>query len=645
MKNTIISRTFALLWVFIIGVGGFVPQLLAQKYTLVTSADELIPDDHYRYIFVFNRTSDSYAMSKNAGSNYREATKVTVKNQEIDLTGNSEVCPFILGGSDNAWTFYDENLQKYLTASQENLISTSEIGNNSKARIQFKDNAGTLLINFVSNTINRYLKYTTGTSKTFIVSNSYEGNTNIQIYRHRIITGTQPTELSYDVDTLNVTYGEGYKTPQLNNPNGLAVYYESSNTSVASINKDSGKLSLRNNTGTTTISAIYEGDDTFLPDTVSYTLNVTASLSAAGLFYKEVTQKDELLVGGQYIIVCEKAGVALGDDLSNGKGSRQAVDILDGNTIIISNITSKPLELTLTSQLGSGNYRFRLANGTGKYFASETSGTNLTTISNANSQSEWIVTFNDDNTRLQTKEHKNNSISYSPDNQYFKYYSSYNTDSYFATQLYRKVGRFELSEKVNCYGTYYTDFNYQMPEGVVGYAIYEEGLAEGALTPELAYQAKENVASGSALLLKSENAGTFYPAVIVLEDKVKAFEKAGDNLLKGTRNSENYTETEGDMLYYKLTTLEGNYPGFYWGAEEGGPFVLKKETSAYLAIPKIKASQGFRIDFFTGIEETHISPSTQQDIIYHLSGQRIFAPFEQLPRGVYIVNGKRILVK
>ena len=43
----------------------------------------------------------------------------------------------------------------------------------------------------------------------------------------------------------------------------------------------------------------------------------------------------------------------------------------------------------------------------------------------------------------------------------------------------------------------------------------------------------------------------------------------------------------------------------------------------------------------TGIDNPTTLPSTKEDEIYTLDGIRMKLPFERLPKGVYIVNGKK----
>ena len=87
-------------------------------------------------------------------------------------------------------------------------------------------------------------------------------------------TRTSPG-LAWSANSASVTYKElPYTLPSLTNTHNLSVLYSSSEETVATIDA-TGTLTIKNITGSTTISAEFEGNDDYLPQTVSYTLNVT----------------------------------------------------------------------------------------------------------------------------------------------------------------------------------------------------------------------------------------------------------------------------------------------------------------------------------------------------------------------------------
>ena len=74
----------------------------------------------------------------------------------------------------------------------------------------------------------------------------------------------------------------GFATPTLSNPNDLAVTYGSSNVEVATVNAETGAVTLVG-VGTTTITAKSEQTDAYYAGSASYTLNVIDTTPIAGL--------------------------------------------------------------------------------------------------------------------------------------------------------------------------------------------------------------------------------------------------------------------------------------------------------------------------------------------------------------------------
>ena len=103
----------------------------------------------------------------------------------------------------------------------------------------------------------------------------------------------------------------------------------------------------------------------------------------------------------------------------------------------------------------------------------------------------------------------------------------------------------------------------------------------------------------------------------------------------------------GNYYFYKLSLNKKSTPGsvgFYWGASEGAPFTYGKPKQAYLAVPKENAQnvQGFSFDGTTGITEVETSSDVTGEV-YTISGVRVNG--SNLSKGVYIVNGKKVIIK
>ena len=87
-----------------------------------------------------------------------------------------------------------------------------------------------------------------------------------------------PAGLAWSASDCTVKYGaQNPSFPTLENPNNLtSIQYSSSVPEVATIVATSGVLTIKG-TGKTTITATFEGDETYCSESVSYTLTVTCS--------------------------------------------------------------------------------------------------------------------------------------------------------------------------------------------------------------------------------------------------------------------------------------------------------------------------------------------------------------------------------
>lgn len=190
------------------------------------------------------------------------------------------------------------------------------------------------------------------------------------------------------------------------------------------------------------------------------------------------------------------------------------------------------------------------------------------------------------------------------------------------------------------YGTYYTEDAFVMPEGVTGYTITEKNRE--SLTLNAAYPANEVVPAKTALLLKAtETPATnqVFTYTIVNSDKVAPAE----NLLHGSVEATE-THVEGATAYYKLAQGEDGL-GFYWANANGTAFT-NGANKAYLAVKgNFSQMRGFSFESMTtGINNVVANTNNSKNaVIYDLNGRRVNSL--NAAKGVYIVNGKKIIVK
>lgn len=196
-------------------------------------------------------------------------------------------------------------------------------------------------------------------------------------------------------------------------------------------------------------------------------------------------------------------------------------------------------------------------------------------------------------------------------------------------------------ETAEGYGTYYTDRPFVMPEGAEG-GIIKGFDDEGILDIDYRYKAGDIVPANMGILLKGAPGTYDYEPTFYFE----APYAPGNNLLEGS--TEDMQLPESDDLYYMLSYDDnGENIGFYWGANFGRPF-LNKAHHAYFALPKSEAA-GAKAFLLGPNPSTGIGTVVENDdataTVYTLTGTKVTTPVDDLPRGIYIINGKKTLIK
>lgn len=195
------------------------------------------------------------------------------------------------------------------------------------------------------------------------------------------------------------------------------------------------------------------------------------------------------------------------------------------------------------------------------------------------------------------------------------------------------------------YATYYNDkLDVIIPEGIDAKCGVITDVNNGALTIDYRYAAgTKKIPAGNAVLVK---AGKAMQIPLIVSKHTKEKEVVAENMLKGQATTGEFT-ADPDYKYYKLAynnfnTKEGL--GFYFGAENGGAFTVPAGM-AYLAVPRSMAVKCFLLDgSATGIEGIEAGQTAEAvKTVYTLDGRKVEA--QKLPKGIYIVNGKKVIVK
>lgn len=196
------------------------------------------------------------------------------------------------------------------------------------------------------------------------------------------------------------------------------------------------------------------------------------------------------------------------------------------------------------------------------------------------------------------------------------------------------------------FATYYTDKAFVMPENVQGGIVTKANKETNQLTISYNYQPGTTVPAKTPIVLKGEK-GDYTVNYTTSEETAPA-----GNMLYGADNvdADGMTFVEGtNVKYYKLALDNDGKCGFYWGATNGAAFEYTANR-AFLAIDITDASQApasFSLDgdgSTTAINGIMNSNGDSQKI-YTVTGIYAGKSLNNLPKGIYIVGGKKVAVK
>lgn len=190
--------------------------------------------------------------------------------------------------------------------------------------------------------------------------------------------------------------------------------------------------------------------------------------------------------------------------------------------------------------------------------------------------------------------------------------------------------------------TYYSANAFTVPEGLTGGVVTSISEDASVLNVDWRYPAGSTVPGHTGILLGGE-AGNYTG-----EYSVANVACPEDNLLDGTL--EEATIADAGYKYYKLA--DGNDGlGFYFAAE-GGASITNGANKAYLALSEAAVQEVNFLAFkkgTTGVADVAFADEESSVDVYSVSGVRVRSgvkvagALDGLPKGIYIVNGKKIL--
>lgn len=184
------------------------------------------------------------------------------------------------------------------------------------------------------------------------------------------------------------------------------------------------------------------------------------------------------------------------------------------------------------------------------------------------------------------------------------------------------------------YGTFYTDKNYVLPQGLTAFGY--TSIDGNTLTKSVEYVAGDIVPANTAVVVKGAKGS--YNYYNTEEVATKTIE---NNLLKGV-TTDTKIEAKSGVKRYILTRADDGILAFY---RTNSGTINVKANRAYLEVPTAMAVASFSLEgTATGINNVVTTAAKQG--IYTISGVRLNATTtKELPAGIYIVDGKKVIVK
>lgn len=427
--------------------------------------------------------------------------------------------------------------------------------------------------------------------------------------------------LSFPETSYMVEMGDAFSTPKLEGlPEGVTPEYTSSNTEVATIDAATGEVKIVG-VGKTTITVTSPNTDIYEEATTSYELNVKAAIYKVEF---DFTTNDWNL---PEISKKEKASYTNGAGYTITFGqSNSGHKILSDNTGRCLIFGKKDATLSLPA--------FPFAVSKIKVFGRD----------NASGQVTQNIFVGGEEVSTQTTSAKIDHIYeikegyQAAGNIYTLKVTSANNTQIIKIVVYAKdetvAGAINIATEEG-FGTFYTDKNYVLPQGLTAFG-YTSIDGNNTLTKSVEYVAGDIVPANTAVVVKGAKGS--YNYYNTEEVATKIIEK---NLLKGV-TTDTKIEAKSGVKRYILTRADDGILAFY---RTNSGNINVKANRAYLEVPTAMAVASFSLEgSATGINNV-VTIAAKQGI-YTISGVRLNATTTKgLPAGIYIVDGKKVIVK
>lgn len=416
--------------------------------------------------------------------------------------------------------------------------------------------------------------------------------------------------LSFPETSYTIEMGDAFTAPKLEGlPEDVTPEYTSSNTEVATVDAATGEVKVVG-VGTTTITVTSPNTGIYKEATASYELTVnranskvvTIDFSTFG--YTDRQNVTEVSQDGITMTIAKGSGMTDPQWIENGKTLR----FYDKNT----------LKIASKNRIKKVHFFFYT---TGKSQESETNPTY-----DAGDFQFLDADKNEGELDLSACNTKEVTLTFSG--------KVFYTKMIVTTELPTSAGAINIATEEG-FGTFYTDKNYVLPQGLTAFG-YTSIDGNNTLTKSVEYVAGDIVPANTAVVVKGAKGS--YNYYNTEEVATKTIEK---NLLKGV-TTDTRIEALSGVKRYILTRADDGILAFY-RTNTGN--INVKANRAYLEVPTAMAVASFSLEgSATGINNVVTTAAKQG--IYTISGVRLNATTtKELPAGIYIVDGKKVIVK
>lgn len=437
---------------------------------------------------------------------------------------------------------------------------------------------------------------------------------------YEIIVKGAPS-LSFPQTSYTVEMSDVFSTPKLDGlPEGVTPAYTSSKEEVATVNAATGEVKIVG-VGKTTITVTSPNTDIYEEATASYELNVKAAIYKVEFDFTSNNWGLPTNYKKEEASYTNEAGYTITFGKSNGghkimgnDPNRNLIFGKEGATLSLPAFPFAVSKIKVFGNNGASKYTTQNFFVGGEAVSTETTSAitdHIYEIAEAFQAAGNIYTLkvtNDNNTQI-TK-----IVVYAKDE--------------------TVAGAINIATEEG-FGTFYTDKNYVLPQGLTAFG-YTSINDNNILTKSVEYVAGDIVPANTAVVVKGAKGS--YNYYNTEEAATKTIEK---NLLKGVTTDTRFEASSG-VKRYILTRADDGILAFY-RTNTGN--INVKANRAYLEVPTAMAVASFSLEgTATGINNVVTTAAKQG--IYTISGVRLNATTTKgLPAGIYIVDGKKVIVK